>query len=149
MNEKERERPRALVCLNVPEERQQVIAILERIGYAPLSSRDSNEAIGRLRLSPCAVVVWSAGFDPPGQDGPSIRAFLADMAMTRRRNIHVVLVDPGLASNDRRAAFAHSVDLVLNPNDLHRFEEALGRSRAETESRYRVLKESLQALGKA
>jgi CheY-like chemotaxis protein len=149
MNVKEREQPRALVCLNVPEERQQVIAILERIGYAPHSSKDSGEAIGRLRLSPYAVVVWSAGFDPPGQEGPSIRACLADMAMSRRRNIHVVLVDPGLASNDRRAAFAHSVDLVLNPNDLPRFEEALARSKAETESRYHVLKESLLEMGKA
>ena len=145
----EREQPRALVCVNVPAERQQVIAILKRIGYAPHSSRDSGEAIGRLRISSYAIVVLSAGFDPPGQDGPSIRAYLADMGMARRRNLHVVLIDPGLASNDRRAAFAHSVDLVLHPNDLPHFEEALERSKAETESRYRVLKESLRAMGKA
>jgi len=60
-----------------------------------------------------------------------------------------ILIDPGLASNDQRAAFAHSVDLVLHPNDLPHFEEALKHSRAETEIRYRLLKESLQAMGKA
>lgn len=145
----ERGRPRALVCVNVPAERQQVVTILKRIGYAPHASKDSGEGIGRLRLSAYAVVVLSGGFDPPGQDGPSIRAYLADMGMIRRRTIHVVLIDPSLASNDQRVAFAHSVDLVLHPNDLPQFEEALGRSKAETEIRYRVLKESLQAMGKA
>ncbi|HYN74466.1 MAG TPA: hypothetical protein VER06_00595 [Candidatus Methanoperedens sp.] len=145
----ERARPRALVCVNVPTERQQVVTILKRIGYAPHASKDTGEGIGRLRLSAYAVVVLSGGFDPPGQDGPSIRAYLADMGMTNRRTIHVVLIDPSLASNDQRAAFAHSVDLVLHPNDLPQFEEALGRSKAETEIRYRVLKESLRAMGKA
>jgi CheY-like chemotaxis protein len=145
----ERGQPRALVCVNVPAERQQIITILTQLGYAPHSCKDSGEAIGRLRLAAYAIVVLSAAFDPPGQDGPSIRACLADMGMTGRRNTHVVLIDPGLASNDPRAAFAHSVDLVLHPNDLPSFEEALGRSRTETETRYRVLKESLRAMGKA
>ncbi len=146
---RERGQPHALVCVHDPAERQQVVAVLKRIGYAPHSSGDSGEAIGRLRLSSCAIAVLSSGFDPPGQEGPSIRTYLADMGMSRRRNLHVVLIDPGLASNDPRAAFAHSVDLVLNPNDLPHFEAALERSKAETESRYRVLQESLRAMGKA
>ncbi len=140
--------PRALVCVNLPAERLQVIAILKRIGYVPHSSKDSAEAIERLRLEVYAIVVLCDGFDPPEQDGPSIQSYLANMGMTRRRNIHVVLIDPSLASNDQRAAFAHSVDLVLHPNDLPRFEEDLGHSKAEKEIRYRVLKETLQAMGK-
>jgi CheY-like chemotaxis protein len=145
----ERGQPRALVCMNDPAERQQAITILKQIGYAPHSPKDSGEAIGRLRLSDYAIVVLSDGFDPPGQDGPSIQAYLANMGMIRRRNIHVVLIDPTLSSNDQRAAFANSVELVLHPNDLPHFEEALRHSKAETEIRYRVLKESLRAMGKA
>jgi CheY-like chemotaxis protein len=140
--------PRALVCVNVPAERQQVIAVLKQVGYVPHSCKDSGEATGRLRLAACAIVVLSAAFDPPGQDGPSIRAYLAEMGMTGRRHIHVVLIDPSLASNDQWAAFSHSVDLVLHPNDLPHFEEALGHSKAEKEIRYRVLNESLRAMGK-
>lgn len=146
---RERGQPRALVCVDTPAERQQVLTSLKRIGYALHSPKDSGEAIGRLRLSAYDIVVLSDGFDPPGQDGPSIRACLADMGMTNRRNIHVVLIDPSLASNDQRAAFAHSVDLVLHPDDLPHFAEALGHSKAEKEIRYRVLKESLRAMGKA
>jgi CheY-like chemotaxis protein len=140
--------PRALVCVNVPAERLQVITILKQIGYVPHSFKDSGEAIERLRFSAYAIVVLCDGFDPPEQDGPSIHSYLANMGMTSRRNIHVVLIDPSLASNDQRAAFSHSVDLVLHPNDLPHFEEALGHSKAEKEIRYRVLKESLRAMGK-
>jgi hypothetical protein len=88
--------PRALVCVNVPAERLQVITILKRIGYAPHASKDSGEAIERLRLSAYAIVVLCDGFDPPEQDGPSIQAYLVNMGRTRRRNIHVVLIDPSL-----------------------------------------------------
>jgi len=140
--------PRALVCVNVPAERLQVTTILKRIGYVPHSPKDSGEAIERLRIEAYAIVVMCDGFDPPERDGPSIQSCLANMGMTRRRNIHVVLIDPNLSSDDQRAAFARSVDLVLHPNDLPRIEEALGHSKAEKEIRYRVLKESLQAMGK-
>lgn len=140
--------PRALVCVNIPAERLQVITILKQIGYVPHSSKDSGEAIERLRLSAYAIVVLCDGFDPPEQDGPSIQSYLANMRMTSRRNIDVVLIDPSLASNDQRAAFAHSVDLVLHPNDLPHFEEALGHTKTEKENRYRVLKESLREMGK-
>lgn len=139
---------RALVCVNVPAERLQVITILKQIGYLPHSIKDPGEAIERLRIEAYAIVVLCDGFDPPEQGGPSIQSYLANMGMTRRRNIHVVLIDPSLVSNDRRAAFFHSVDLVLHPNDLPRFEEALGHSKTEKEIRYRVLKESLRAMGK-
>lgn len=140
--------PRALVCVNVPAEHLQVITILKQIGYVPHSLKDSVEAIERLRIEAYAIIVLWDGFDPPEQDGPSIQSYLANMGMTSRREIHVVLIDPSLASNDQQAAFSHSVDLVLHPNDLPHFEEALGRSKAEKEIRYRVLKESLRAMGK-
>lgn len=144
----EEEQARALVCVNVPAERLQVITSLKQIGYVPHSIKDPGEAIERLRIEAYAIVVLCDGFDPPEQGGPSIQSYLANMGMTRRRNIHVVLIDPNLASNDQRAAFSHSVDLVLHPNDLPHFEEALGHSKTEKEIRYRVLKESLRAMGK-
>src|SRR5512140_3844442 len=84
---REQGQPRALVCMNDPVERQKVITILKQIGYAPHSSKDSAAAIGRLRLSSYATVVVSDGFDPPGQDGPSIQAYFAGMGMIRCRNI--------------------------------------------------------------
>jgi hypothetical protein len=144
----ERGQPRALVCVQGPPERQQVVAFLKEQGYAPHQPKDSAEALERLRFSSYAMVVLQEGFDTGDEDSPSVRTYLADMGMGARRNIHVVLIHPELTSNDARMAFAQSVDLVLNPQDLPHFEEALRQSKAESEIRYRVLKETLHAAGK-
>jgi hypothetical protein len=144
----ERGQPRALVCIQVPPERQQVAAFLKEQGYAPHLPKDSAEALERLRFTSYAMVVLREGFDGGEEDAPSVRTYLADMGMTARRNIHVVLIHPELTSNDARMAFAQSADLILNPTDLPHFEEALRQSKAENEIRYRVLKETLHAAGK-
>jgi len=145
----ERGNPRALVCMPVAAERQQVVAALKQAGYAPYAAKDAAEAIERLRFSVHALVIFREEFDGADPATPSLRAFLADMGTGNRRNIHIVLVGEALTSHDARTAFARSVDLVLHPTDLPHLIDALRHSKAEAEIRYRVLKESLQALGKA
>jgi CheY-like chemotaxis protein len=145
----ERGNPRALVCMPVASERQQAVAALKQAGYAPYAAKNAAEAIERLRFSVHALVLFREDFDGADPAAPSLRAFLADMGTGNRRNIHVVLVSEALSSHDARTAFARSVDLVLHPTDLPHLIDALRHSKAEAEIRYRVLKESLQALGKA
>jgi|WetSurMetagenome_2_1015567.scaffolds.fasta_scaffold538248_1 CheY-like chemotaxis protein len=145
----ERGNPRALVCMPVPAERQQAMAALKQAGYAPRAAKNADEAIERLRFSVHALVIFREDFDGVDPAAPSLRAFLTDMGTGNRRNIHVVLVSDSITSHDARTAFARSVDLVLHPTDLPHLVDALRHSKAEAEIRYRVLKESLQALGKA
>lgn len=144
----ERGQPRALVCVQLAEERHQIVAHLKEQGYAPHLPKDSTEALERLRFTSYAMVVLREGFDTGAEDAPSVQAYLADMGMATRRNIHVVLLHPELTSSDARMAFAQSVDLVLNPKDLPHWEEALRQSKADAEIRYRVFKETLHAAGK-
>jgi hypothetical protein len=145
----ERGHPRALVCIPIAAERQQAVAALKQAGYAPYAAKDAAEAIERLRFSVHALVIFREEFDGADPAAPSLRAFLADMGTGNRRNIHLILVSEALTSHDARTAFARSVDLVLHPTDLPHLVDALRHSKAEAEIRYRVLKESLQALGKA
>ena len=144
----ERAQPRALVCMSVPAERQQVVSCLKQAEYAPQAAKDSADAIEKLRFAVYAVVVFRDDFNGAGGGGPSLSAYLAEMAMATRRNIHVVLVSPAVTTHDTWAAFIRSVDLVLNPKDLPHLTEAMKLSRAEADIRQRVLKESLHALGK-
>ena len=69
--------------------------------------------------------------------------------VARRRSLHVVFISPSITSNDSTAAFARSVNLALNLNDLPHLTVALKRSVAEAEQVRRVLLESLHAQGKA
>ena len=142
-----RQRP-ALVCVSVPAERDQVVAAVKAEGYAPLVATSAAEAIQQLRFKAYALVVIREGFGTPAGDGNPVLDHVAEMPMGVRRAMHVVFISPSITSQYSTAAFARSVNLTLNPNDLPHLTEALNRSVAETEQVYRVLLESLHAQGK-
>ena len=74
--------------------------------------------------------------------------YVAEMGMATRRLMQVIFVSPAVRSHDTAAAFARSVNLTLDVNDLSHLGEALNRSREETEPANRILLESLRALGR-
>jgi hypothetical protein len=141
--------PLALVCVEDPTEREQVMAALRAQGYAPRAPASAADAVQRLRFMAYALLVLRDGYGGAGGDGNPVLDYLAEMGMATRRLMHVVFVSPAVRSHDIAAAFARSVNLVLHVDDLPHLPEALKRSREETEQAQRVLLESLRALGKA
>ena len=140
--------PKALVCAGNPTEQQQVFAFLRESGFAPQAATSPAQAMERLRFSAHAVLILRDGFDGPAGSGPSLMETIAEMAMSVRRNLHVVLVSPAVTSLDSTSAFARSVDVVLHPSDLPRLGDALKRSQTERERAYRIFRESLRDLGR-
>jgi hypothetical protein len=142
-----RQRP-ALVCVSAPAERDQVVAALKAEGYAPLVATSPVHAIQQLRFMAYALAVIREGFGTPAGDGNPVLDHVAEMPMGVRRSMHVVFISPSITSQYSTAAFARSVNLALNLNDLPHLTDALKRSVAETEQVHRVLLESLHAQGK-
>jgi CheY-like chemotaxis protein len=145
----EQRQPLALVCVDDPTEREQVMAALRAQGYAPRAPASAADALQRLRFMAYALLVLRDGYGSAGGDGNPVLDHLAEMSMAARRLMHVVFVSPAVRSHDTAAAFAKSVNLVLHVNDLPHLPEALKRSREETDQTQRVLLESLRAQGKA
>jgi len=141
--------PLALVCVDDPAEREQVMAALKAQGYAPRAPTSAADAIQRLRFMAYALLVLRDGYgDAGGRENP-VLDLVAEMGMAARRLMHVIFMSPESRSHDIAAAFAKSVNLVLHVNDLPHLGEALKRSREQTDQAQRVLVESLRALGKA
>ena len=143
-----RQRP-ALVCVSAPTERDQVVAALKADGYAPLVATSAAHAIQQLRFTAYALVVIREGFGTPAGDGNPVLDHVAEMPMGARRAMHVVFIGPSITSHYPTAAFAKSVNLTLNLNDLPHLTDALKRSIPEAEQVNRVLLETLHAQGKA
>jgi hypothetical protein len=142
-----RQRP-ALVCVSAPAERDQVVAALKAEGYAPLVATSAAHAIQQLRFMAYALAVIREGFGTPAGDGNPVLDHVAEMPMGVRRSMHVVFISPSITSQFPTAAFARSVNLALNLNDLPHLTEALKRSLADAEQDHRVLLETLRAQGK-
>jgi CheY-like chemotaxis protein len=144
----EQRQPLALVCMSMPAERDQVVGTLKAEGYAAQVATGAADAIQRLRFMAYALAVIREGFGSAAGEGNPVLDHVAEMPMGARRGMHVVFISPNAGSHDSTAAFARSVNLVLNLKDLPHLADALKRSVAETEQGYRVLLDSLRAHGK-
>jgi CheY-like chemotaxis protein len=145
----EHDQPWALVCVTDSGERSQILAALQRHGYAATVATTAADAVERFRFTAYAAVILRDGFGAEALGGNPVLDQIAEMITAVRRNLHVVLVSPTVRSHDAFTAFAKSVNLVIHPNDLPHLGEALDQSRAEMERTYQVLRESLRAMGKA
>jgi CheY-like chemotaxis protein len=145
----EAELPTALLCVTAAAERESIAAALKQEGYRVQIARDAADAIDRLRFAAFALVILREGFGSPRGEANPVLDHLADMPMTDRRRLHVVLLSPTLHSHDPATAFARSVTLVLHLNDLPHLATALKRMRADVDETYQVYLESLRAAGKA
>ena len=144
----EQQQPKALVCVPDQAERDQVLASLRQSGFAAQVAGDAADAGQRLRFTAFAVVILRDGFGGTAEGENPVLDFLAETRMAMRRLTHVVFVSPNVHSHDSAIAFAKSVHLVLDVNDLPHLAEAMHRSREETERLQHVLVECLRAAGK-
>lgn len=146
-NYDERRQPRALVCIEAPDERAQVLATLKEAGFQARAAADAAEALEQLRFTPHAVAVIRDGFGAAG--GGALLDVLAEMGAGMRRHLSVVLVSDDLPALDPMAAFARSVDVIIHPRGLAHLADVLQSCAGDGERKYRVLLDTVRAVGKA
>jgi CheY-like chemotaxis protein len=138
----------ALVCVDDADRRGAVRAALEELGYAPEVPTDAAAATDQLRKTPYQVVVLDEAYGGgTAVDNPVLKA-LNTVTMSVRRYLFVALIASDVKSLDHGAAFARSVNAVINPNDLPQLAGLLRRAVADNDAFYRVFREVLQAAGK-
>jgi hypothetical protein len=138
----------ALICVDDGARRTAVRTALEALGYAPETPADADDAIDRLRKVPFAVVVVDETYDGGTALDHAVLKALDAMAMSVRRYVFVALLGAGLETLDNAAAFARSVNLVVNVDDLAELTGLLRRAIADNDDFYRTFREVLQAAGK-
>jgi CheY-like chemotaxis protein len=141
------ERGPALICVDAGDRRDAVRAALDELGYAT-ETADASAAIDQLRKVPYQLVVVDEGYGGGSALDNAILKALNTMAMSVRRYMFVALVAADVKTLDNAAAFARSVNAVVNPNDLGQLAGLLRRAIADNDAFYRVFREVLQAAGK-
>lgn len=74
------------------------------------------------------------------QDSEMLQKILS-LPMYKRRNIFLILLSKSLQSLDRVSAFCHSVNFIVNVNDIESFPETFAKAFREYENIYRQFKE--------
>jgi CheY-like chemotaxis protein len=138
----------ALVCEDSAERQGVIKAALDQVGFTMHAAKNAEEAVERLRRDAYELVILDERFKgSTSLDNPVLEA-LRTMTMATRRYIFVALVGREYKTFDNMMAFARSVNVVVNPNDLPHLPALLVKAMNDNNQFYRVFREVLADAGK-
>jgi CheY-like chemotaxis protein len=138
----------ALVCEDAPERRGVIKAALEQIGFTMLAVKNADDAIERMRRDVYELVILDEQYQGSTPLDNPVLAAIRSMAMTQRRWTFVALVGREFKTFDNAMAFARSVNVVVNVNDLPHVPAILKKGITEHVEFYRTFRQVLTDAGK-
>ena len=138
----------ALVCEDVLERQTVIKTGLEQIGFSMLAVKNADEAITRLRRDVYELVIVDEQYEGATPLDNKVLAAVRAMAMAHRRWMFVALLGREFKTFDNVVAFARSVNVVVNLNDLPHLPAILKKGIAEHVDFYRVFRQVLTEAGK-
>ena len=138
----------ALVAVDDVSRKTAVIDALEELGFRVHAVAAAHEGFDRLRKTTYAAVVIDQAYQGGTPlDNPLLKSLQAMPASTRRY-MFVALLAPAVKTLDNMAAFASSVNTVVNYNDLAQAKAIFERAIADNDQFFRVLRSVLEEAGK-
>jgi CheY-like chemotaxis protein len=138
----------ALVCEDAPERQAVIRAALEQVGFTMLAVKNADEAIERMRRDVYELVVINEQYQGATPLDHPVLASLRMMPIAHRRWMFVVLVGREFKTFDNAMAFARSVNVVVNSNDLPHFPAILKKGITDHVEFYRAFRQVLTEVGR-
>lgn len=138
----------ALVCEDAPERQAVIEAALAQVGFTMLPVKNADEAIERMRRDVYELVIIDEQYQGATPLDHPILATLRTMPMSQRRWMFVTLVGREFKTFDNAMAFARSVNVVVNVNDLPHLPAILKKGITDHVEFYRTFRQVLAEVGK-
>ncbi len=140
--------PLALVLMDDLPGRDTVVKGIESIGYRAEFATSSREAIEKMRFVDYASVVLHSRFEGKNIKLGSFHQYMSSIHMSKRRYIFYILVGPEFNTFYDLQALAYSANLVVNDNEISRFDVILRKAIPEYEILFGPIMEELRLHGK-
>jgi CheY-like chemotaxis protein len=138
----------ALVCEDAPERQAVIKDALAQIGFSMLAVKNADDAIERMRRDVYELVIVDEQYQGATPLDNTVLAAVRAMPISQRRWTFVALVGRGFKTFDNAMAFARSVNVVVNVNDLPHFPAILKKGITEHVEFYRTFRQVLTDAGK-
>jgi CheY-like chemotaxis protein len=138
----------ALVCEDAPERQAVIKAALEQIGFTMLAVKNADEAVERTRRDVYEVIIVDEQYQGSTPLDNPVLAALRLLPMSHRRWSFVALVGREFKTFDNAMAFARSVNVVVNVNDLPHLPAILKKGITDHVEFYRTFRQVLAEVGK-
>lgn len=137
-----------LVCVDDVSRQSVIKAALEQLGFTMYAAKSTEEAVERLRRDTFEIAVIDEQFQGSSAVDNEVLQALLNMPMSIRRYMYVALLGRAYKTFDNMAAFARSVNVVVNLNDLPHLPAILRKGITENNEFYRTFREMLAEVGK-
>ncbi len=134
----------ALVCESDSVVRENLSTALEKMGYHVTKSTAPPDALKSMRFHLYDLIVVGETFDEKGPDEGGVLDYIRHLPMNIRRDIFVVLLSAGSRTMDNMAAFAESVNLIVNLENIDDAGVIIGRGIADNEAFYSTFKNAMK-----
>jgi len=142
----------AKLALVMPRDDEQAGVIktaVEELGYKYVASLNTRDALGKLRFYQFDLILLSEGFDNQGLEGNSVINYLNHISISMRRKTFFALIGDHFKTMDDMMAFAMSVNMVINPNDIQKIKPILKKGISDFQKFYKVFMDTMVEVGKA
>ena len=137
-----------LVCVDAPERQAVIRAALDQLGFTMYAAKTGEDAVERLRRDTFEVAIVDEQFQGGSALDNEVLQALQLMPMSTRRYMFVTLLGRTYKTFDNMMAFARSVNVVVNLNDLPHLPAILRKGITENNEFYRIFREMLAEVGK-
>ena len=126
----------ALLCIEAQNVLQTAIDQLAPLGFAVHTVTTPEQALTHLYSHSCDVMVVSDTFGGGDAEAHPVLSQLASVPLDLRRKLFVILLGSNLTPHSKMQAFALSVDLVLQPQDVANLKELVSQGLAAHQEFY-------------
>lgn len=137
----------ALVCHSGAQEKETLKTSLTELDYRVEFATTADEALGKMPTTQYEVIVLDEAFDGSTLENNTLLKAIQEMLMVTRRSIFVALLGSQFTTGDHMMAFAKSVNVVINPNDMGNISTIMKHSIAEDKKFFRTLIECFHEAG--
>ncbi|MCB9493994.1 MAG: zinc-ribbon domain-containing protein [Desulfobacteraceae bacterium] len=135
----------AMICVEDANIRKDAAKVLEYMDYSVFSPEDNNQALRELRMrGDFSMIVVDEDFCCEDISNNAVLRYVKRLPMRDRREVFVLLLSGKRRTFERKDAFVHSVNMVINTAHMSKFEDLVKKGFTENENFYRNFKETLK-----
>jgi len=142
----EEEGEMAMICIQDGKIAKEIGHILEYMEYSIFYPKNNHESLRELRMhAEFSLIIVDELFDCEDIRNNAVIRYIKRLPMRERREVFVALISPSRRTLDKKDAFAHSVNIIINQNHTIRFEDFIKKGLTESENFYKLFKETMKA----
>lgn len=136
----------AILCMTREEYLPRVRTALETSGYHILETATARDTLRQMRFHEFDLVVVDELFGTRDPEMNHVLKYIGQLTMDTRRKMFVILVSDRFTTGDNMQAFYSSVNLIINPQEIHQFGPIMKRGLGEHEAFYRIFNQEYEKL---